>query len=41
MMIPKGDVVVTRGEQDSFRSLDVKVLIKTFKLIQKMAIFIG
>ena len=38
MMTPKGDMVGTRGEQDSFRSLDV-VLVKIFKLIPNMAIF--
>ena len=34
-------MVGTGGEQDSFRSKTVIVLIKTFKLMPKMAIFRG
>ena len=41
MMTTKGDMVWTRDEQDSFRPLNVKVLIRTFKLIPKMSIFSG
>ena len=41
MLTPKEDMVGTGGEQDSFRSLNVKVIIKTFKLVPKMAIFRG
>ena len=32
-MTTKGDMVGTGSEQDAFRSLNVKVLIKTFKLL--------
>ena len=39
MMTPEGGMVETGGEQDRFRSLNVKVLIKTFKLISNTAIF--
>ena len=40
MMTPLG-MVKTGGEQDHFKSLNVKVLINTFKLIPTMAIFRG
>ena len=40
-MTPFGDMVETGGEQDPFRSLNVKVLIKTFILIPNMDIFRG
>ena len=39
MLTPKGDIVVTGCEQHSFRSLNVKVFIKTFKVLPKLAIF--
>ena len=40
-MTPKGGMVESGGEQDRFRSLNVKILIKTFKWIPNMAIFRG
>ena len=39
MMTTKGDMVGTGSVQDTFRSLTVKVLIKTFLLLPKIAIF--
>ena len=40
MITPSGGMVRTGGEKDPFRSLNVKVLIKTFTLIPNMAIFV-
>ena len=40
MITPSGGMVRTGGEQDPFRSLNVKVLTKTFTLIPNMAIFV-
>ena len=34
-------MIVTGDEQDSYRSLTAKILIKTFKLMPKMGIFRG
>ena len=41
MMTPQGHMVGTRGEQDLLRSMNIKFLIKTFKLIPGMAKFRG
>ena len=40
-MTPYGGKVRTGGELDPFGSLNIKVLIKTFKLIPNMSIFRG
>ena len=41
MMTLSGGIVETGGKQDRFRSLNLKILIKTFKLIPNMAVFRG